>query len=60
MVTMHSGVRFVQINRSYVSICVMPSSVAFLFGVRHIVGECNVGFAICGLQVRLVEKGDLG
>jgi hypothetical protein len=59
-VTLRSGVQSVQINRLHVPICMMPSSVAFLFGVRHIVGECNVGFAICGLQVRLVEKGDLG
>jgi hypothetical protein len=59
-VTLRSGVQSVQINRLHVPICMMLSSVVFLFGVRNIIGKCNVSFAICGLQVRLVEKGDLG
>ena len=59
MVMMRSGVRFVQINRLHVSICMMSSIWIFLPNMRNIVCACNVRFAICGLQVRLVEKGDL-
>lgn len=60
MVTMHSGVRFVRINRLHVSICMMSSIWIFLPNMRNVVCTCNVNFAIRGLQVCLIEKGDFG
>ena len=60
MVTMHSGVRFVRINRLHVSICMMSSIWIFLPNMRNNVCACNVNFAICGLQVCLIEKSGFG